>query len=246
MFELTLCMALERQKYLSEFYKQISPSIKQGVGVITKQNIGEKSYLIIGVDSLQKEYLKSKVLDFISMVIIKEFKLNFLKSKINVQYQDKLTKAFLGAITNFDSEIDREIISQNIEFCGEIVVESFYYFKLQSLQDRWQKTAKIINNNLIMSNNVAILEVLRYLCATSNNSVSYINITFITDKIVLKYLNKSKKFSKDFDGLSNLYEEVIKLNPMKINIVDDENKMAEFGEVTSILSKVFYDKVYFV
>ena len=246
MFELTLCLNYERQKYLSEFYKQIASSIKKNAGVITKHNSGGKSYLVIAAAESQKEFLKAKILEFILQVIKKEYKYFYLKENIEVKSKDEITEAFFSAITNFDEEIDRGIIQENIDLSGEIVLESFYYFKLQPLRDRWQKTAKIINNNLIMANFQAILEVLYYLCDTSENYASCLNITFFDEKIELVNSNKSKYFKKDFEGKSNFYAEIIKLNPLKINVLDGEKESSFFEEATSTLVRVFHDKIYFI
>ena len=55
MFELTLCLNFERQKYISDFYKSISPNIKNEAGIIIKHNSGGKSYLSVAVPDEKKD-----------------------------------------------------------------------------------------------------------------------------------------------------------------------------------------------
>lgn len=243
-FELTLCLACERQKFISSFFKQIEKDIKKDGGILVKQNYGGKSYLAIAVNDEKKDYLKSLILDFILKVVIEDFKYNFFKEHINSTSWGLLSDAFFMAVSIFDSEIDKEIISSLIEFDSEIVIESFFYFKLQGLREKWQRTANVINQNGIMKSEKSVIEVVKYLCAVSENNAVLVNLFFTKDKIELKNYYSEKKFKCDFAGLSNLYMEIIKLNPMKITIKGDESEH-EFENVSETLKCVFEDKIYF-
>ena len=245
MFELTLCLSFERQRYLSEFYKLISPIVKGDSGIIIKHNSCGKSYLSLAVSEDKKEYIKAKVLDFVTKVIENDFKYNFFKEQIIIGSENELNEAFFRSISTFDEEIEKDIISQNIEFSGEIVIESLFYFKLQFLLLRWKKTAEIINQNLIMKCNNSLIEVLRYLCAISENNSVFIDLNFSEKQIELKNFLCHKRFKFNSSGISKMYEEIIKLNPIKINIKDKDN-FAESYDITTTLLKVFNDKIYFV
>jgi len=245
MFEITLSLDFKRQKILNSFYKQMSLVIKRDSGVIVKYNGNGKSYLVIAADDGKREYIKAKILEFIVRVIEKEFKYNYLKEKIEIKTEDKLNEAFFRAISYFDEEIDREIISENIEFSNEIIIESLYYFKLQELTKRWEKTANIINQNLIMASNFAMTEVIKYLCSISENKVVNLDLKFLKKQIKMKNMLEEKVFKFSYDGISNLFAEIIKLNPMKINISEND-RSGKTSEITSTLIKVFSDKVYFV
>lgn len=244
MYELTLCLPAEKQKYVLEFCKTFEKELKKNNGIIVKQNAGGKSYLAIAVCENKKDYLKSIVLDFVLKVIIEDYKFDFFKENILVRAPSKVTEAFLMAVSIFDAEIDKEIISSLLEFDGEIVIDSFYYFKLQGLKERWARTASIINKNGIMNNDRSVIDVLKYLCAVSDNNSVLVNLMFAGGKIEMKNYYKAKKFKADHDGISSLYAEMIKLNPMKINIKLDEEEV-EFKEITETLKSVFEDKIYF-
>lgn len=245
MFELTLCVSFERQKYIAEFYKTLLPVVRNDEGIIIKHNSGGKSYLSIAVSDTKKEYLKSKVLDFVTKVIEKDFKYNFFKEKIDVKTCSDLTEAFFMAISCFDEDIDKEEISQTIEFSGEIIIESLFYFKLQNLTKRWLKTAEIINQNLIMASEKSMSEVLRYLCEISENNSVFVDLYFKDKQIELKNFVFKKKFTKTSDGISKLFAEIIRLNPTKINILESKEEQ-KVKEIMSTLLKVFNDKIYFV
>ena len=90
MFELTLCLAFDRQKYIGQFYKSMLDFVKQEDGIIVKHNSGGKSYLSIAVNDNKCDYIKSKVLDFVTFVIENDFKLNFFKEKLEFKNQEIL------------------------------------------------------------------------------------------------------------------------------------------------------------
>lgn len=244
MFELTLCLDFQRQKYISEFYKGLVANIKRDAGIIIKHNSGGKSYLSVAVSDDKKEYIKTKVLDFVTKVIEDDFKYNFFKDKIDSSKKNNLTEAFLRAISCFDEDFDREIIKDSLEFSGEIVIESLFYFKLQSLVLRWHRTAEIINQNLIMNSDKSMSEVLKYLCAVSENNSVFVDLLLSEKRIEMKNFAIHKRFKKNSDGISKMFAEIIKLNPIKINI--KENDDGEFSEITNALLCVFNDKIYFV
>ena len=244
MYELTLCLPADKQKCICEFSKNIEKDIKDNSGIIVKQNLSGKSYLALAVEDKQKDYLKSLVLDFILKVVIEDYKFNYFKEHLISGSNAKVTEAFLMAVSIFDAEIDRDVITSQLELSGEIVVDSFYHFKLQSLKDRWHRTANIINQNGVMNNENSMIDVIRYLCAVSDNNSVLVNLMFVGGQIELKNYFNAKKFKVDHNGISSLYAEMIKLNPMKINIKFDDGE-PEFEEVMETLKSVFEDKIYF-
>ena len=156
-----------------------------------------------------------------------------------------LTEAFLRAIVSFDEDFDKEYISHVIDFSGEIVVESLFYFKLQGLILKWQKTAEIINQNLIMYSDNSMSEVLRYLCAVSDNKAVFVDVVLTDKTLELKNCLYHRKYNYCADSVSRLFSEIIKLNPLKINIKESDG-LVGFEKFKDALLKVFNDKIYFV
>lgn len=245
MFELTVCLDFRRQKYISDFYRQIKEEIKKHNGIIIKHNSCGKSYLSLAVDEIKQEYIKSKILDFVTHTIEEEFKYDFFKQNLIIPNQEMLTEAFLRAIVSFDEDFDKDYISHVIDFNGEIVVESLFYFKLQGLMLKWQKTAEIINQNLIMYSDNSMSEVLRYLCAVSDNKAVLVDVVLTDKTLELKNCLYYKKYNYCEDSVSRIFSEIIKLNPLKINIKELDG-LVSFEKFKDALLKVFNDKIYFV
>lgn len=244
MFELSISTAISKQNYIQELYKKLKDEIKIDNGLVIKQNSFGRSYIAIAVPENKKEYYKSKILDFIVFMIIDDYKFNFFKENLQLIEQNVISQSFLKAISIFDSEIDSEIILKQIELKKEILVDSFYHFKLQALRDRWTKTASVINQNQVLYSTDSMIEVLKYLTLSSDNFLVTANIVVGKKKIKVKQFSGTKSFKRNFEGYSDFLTEIVRLNPVKINITKLE--INEDDMAIKLLNDIFTDKVYYL
>ncbi len=243
MFELTLSTSVNKQKYLCSLYKQLADDVKSDGGIITKHNHQGRSYLAIAVTVDKKEYYKAKLLDYILFMIVDDYKFNYYKEELMAVSENILHQSFLKAISIFDYEYDREYIAKQIELSGELFIDSFYFFKLQGLREKWERTAFILRQNNVLSNNDSIIEILRYLSSVSENKVMKLDVFAGKSKIQSKSLFNKKLFKNNNIGYSGFLTEVVKLNPKKINL--KVSRLNEgFDEVMEILEQIYGDKIY--
>ena len=147
MFELTLSISIDKQKKLLDFQKKLTNDLGDLLSVLVSHNANGRTFLAIAVEDFKKEYLKAKVLEGVHSIIVDVYKYNFFKEQLLGLTSSVMIKPFLKAISIFDSESDFEVIKKEISFDGEILIDSFFYFKLQLLRARWERTANIINQN---------------------------------------------------------------------------------------------------
>ena len=244
MFELSISTIQNKQQYINELYEKLKPEIKTDKGIVVKQNSYGRISLAIAVPEIKKEYYKSKILDYIIFMIIDDYKFNYFKENLQLVEQNIISQSFLKAISLFDSEMDSEIIKRQIELKNEILVDSFFYFKLQALKNRWVKTASIINQNQVLYSTESMIEVLKYLTLSSDNYLITANITLGRKQIKVKQYSGTKNFKRDFEGCSNFLTEIVRLNPVKINIkkLEIEND----DNLVKILNDIFSDKIYYL
>ncbi len=244
MFELMVSTVFEKQDYISDLFKKLGSEIKKDGGIAAMQNHSGRSSFALAVPSRKKEYYKSKILEHIIFMIIDDYKFNYFKESIAVYDNEVIFESFLKAISIFDAEADKEYIKNQIELKGEILVDSFYFFKLMPLRSKWKRTADIINQNQILKSKSSMLEVLKYLTAMSENFSMETNIVLSKKQIKLTSLSKCKRFKRNFSGISLFMTEMIKLNPVKINLKQDAEEKFDSDEVADMLSKIFDDKIY--
>ncbi len=245
MFELTLSTTIDKQRYLGEFFSRFGQEIRGDSGVVVNQNSNGRAYLAIAVDEAKKEYYKAKILDYILFVIVDDYKYNFYKDNLTINEDSVVFKSFLKAISIFDAENDKDIIKSQIQLSGEILIDSFFYFKLQLLRARWERTANIINQNNIIQSTSSMLDILKYLTTISDYGIVLANVCFCKKQIVLRTYEGVKRYKNNFKGVSDFFAEIVKLNPSKINIKQTAIKQTH-EETVSMLSHIFGDKIYFV
>lgn len=244
MFELSISTTIGKQHYIQELYEKLKDEIKNDTGVAIKHNNFGRSYFAIAVPEKKKEYYKSRILDYIVFMIIDDYKFNLFKDNLRIIEQNVISQSFLKAISIFDSEIDTEVIKEKIEIKGEVLVDSFYYFKLQPLRNKWLKTVSIINQNQVLCSTDSMIQVLKYLTLSSENFSVTVSIFLGRKKIKVSDFLGSRNFNRDFDGKSNFLTEIVRLNPVKINV----KKFSDDGddELIGYLSEIFTDKIYFL
>lgn len=244
MFELSISTTQNKQQYINELYKKLKTEIKIDKGLIIKQNSYGRVFVSIAVPEIKKEYYKSKIMDYIIFMIIDDYKFNFFKENLQLVEQNIISQSFLKAISLFDSEMDSEIIKQHIELKNEILVDSFFYFKLQELKNRWIKTASIINQNQVLYSTDSMIEVLKYLTLSSDNYLITANVILGKKQIKVQQYSGTKRFKRDFEGCSNFLTEIVRLNPVKINLKKLEIENDDL--LLKILNDIFSDKVYYL
>lgn len=244
MFELMVSITQDKQQSLFSLYKKLEGEIKKDGGIIAEHNYQKRSSLAIAVPKSKKEYYKSKILDHIVFIITNEYKFGYYKEHLEPTCECVVCEAFLKAISIFDSELDREYIKSQIEFSGEILVDSFYHFKLQKLTERWKKTASIINQNQILSSQSSMIGVLKYLTMSSENLSVSAEVSLSKKQIKMKGFAVSKCFKRSFEGHSSFLTEIVRLNPVKIDLKLAPG--AEEDDISSLLKQIFADKIYFV
>ncbi|MBQ8451471.1 MAG: hypothetical protein IJ538_01680 [Clostridia bacterium] len=241
MFEILLSVPSFEQKQLSKYSKNIVSSVKASGGIALLHNHSKRSFLAIAVSEKEKEFFKALISDMIVNFVIEVYKYNFFKEKFYVN-ENEITEAFLNAISIFDSDADKEIIKGEIEFGDEILIDSFYFFKLTGLQSKWRKTIEIISQNQIQNNKFTMIEVIKYLTETSDNNVSVAKVSLNEKNIKLENFEEKRQFKRTINGRSKFFSELIKLNPARITITLD----SEDGEddVLPLLNQIFDDKIY--
>lgn len=244
MFELTISLTTNKQHYINKLFKQLEPEVKRCSGIVLKQNYAGRCYFSFAVENFHKEYFKAKILDFVVFVVGDDYKYNFYLDSLKGESSNLLFESFLKAISIFDADADREIVKSLIDFSGEILIDSFYYFKLQMLRNRWQKTADIINANKILSNKSAMLDVLKYLTTMSDNLVVKTDVNITSKQIRLKNYAFTKCFKKTEAGQSDFLAEIVTLNPSKINLKLSESEDEQNSQIVNVLSELFTDKIY--
>lgn len=210
--------------------------------VTTYERCGKISILITcdECDSIRfKHYIKMQICD----VICESFKLEYLKENLSLPNLDEISKnAFIQALLSFDKEADKYIIDRFLNLEDSIDIESFYFFKLASLRDKWKELVQIANDNKqYLSSNETLVELLRFLVDNLEFKNEAINLMKDTEKVLFydvnfNLLKENNTGDKDLD--STIISYLISLAPKAVNIYSSE----KFNDNLIRLLKQIFDK----
>lgn len=201
---------------------------------------------VISIMLACEDYDRDRSLIFLTNAIIETicyfFKEEYLINALNLPIKEGIYyEALKKALISFDKETDAYIISKELKLDTQsISLESFYYFKLKPLREKWEELASIANDNgyfLICNDN--FVDLLKFLVDNLEISHDIINVYLDGDKYsLLDELNKKIEISDDDDIVTSL----IGLCPREIILYGDKTSD---NEKISLLLKIFDKRVKF-
>ncbi|MBQ7453145.1 MAG: hypothetical protein IJS68_02635 [Clostridia bacterium] len=246
MWEITVSESYDKLYCLDFIYARLNAQVKFVGGIIVKQNIAGRCQLSLAVPKKQKDYFVLLLLELISEVITQNYKRDYLYERLNPISETELTKtAFVKALTVFDKQTDKDLIKKQLVLCGEINIDSFYYFKLHALRNRWQDICNLVNDNISsFEPNKTIREFLKFLIKTTETSYDEVHMYkknqeyYLTDshnRPITDLVGSEEK------GEVKALEELITLSPAKIILHGEAPSKDPFYDY---IFNLFDDKVY--
>ena len=192
-------------------------------GMVTTYERCEKISVLVSCESCDENRFKHFITNLISDIICEDFKLKFLEENLNLPNLDEISKhAFMQALLSFDKESDKYVVQRMLNLEHSIDIETFYYFKLSALRDKWKELVQIANDNkAYLSSNETLVELLRFLVDNLELKNDTINLTQKNGKVMFYDINfnllkASDINEKDID--STIISSLIALAPKSVNI----------------------------
>lgn len=200
---------------------------------------------VISVMIACEEYDKDRIKIFLSNAIIDTictfFKEEFLISSLKLPIKDGIYfKALKKALISFDKETDAFLISKELSLDQKTIsIESFYYFKLKTLREKWQELASIANDNgyfLICNEN--FVDLLKFL--VDNLEITYETINVFQEGESFKLFDDFNK-SIEVGDEDDLVTSLIGLCPKQIVFYGETCD----NEKLNLLVKIFDKRIKF-
>lgn len=243
MFEFTLSGS-DQTPILDNIYTKLKPQVDALNGIIIKQVDRQISICLAVADEFEKN-IKQQILELVSDEIIFEYKFDVLKNNINIPISNALLlNAFIKALVVFDRQTDKDIIKKNLILQEKLNIDSFYYFRLDKLKNRWCDIAQIVNDNIhIMLQNNSIGQLTKCFVDETTKRVTELHLLIGNKKIQLEMDNKLSdlEFDLNTNYLENLLTELISISPQKIIVHGEIEKLPE---LKSTLGSVFCGNVF--
>lgn len=239
MWEISLNLKAENFDIANLLYNSLSLPIQEMRGVITSNEEHGYISILVGVEKDNKEKAKLVITSCIVEIICTKFKLSFLDKYLTLPMYDKMGMlAFKKALLNFDKETDKFIIRKNLELGSNLFLESFFHFKLKSLQEKWAELVSLSNDNreyLISSD--SFIDLLKFL--VDNLDICEDEISIVKENEGYKiFINDSKQYQNKVFNEESVVSSVIDLSPQKINLYFNESSKA-----INLLEKIFDERI---
>ncbi len=236
MWEFSITINIKYKSFLNYILKEIRFAKIEIVSAIDVK--GNDAKLTIAVDVKYMQKLANILVDSISNIILYTYKKEFFKKNLNLKNLDSISSCtFLKTLVMFDSECDKEEIKQELILHKELNIDSFYFFRLSFLQDKWYEILNIVNYNSSMLNNAEFMELLKFLVNNIESHISVTNIYFKHNKFLIC---NNKNIPIYFNDKESSVEEcllshLVELNPKLINLYCFSNISAETFKMISFI-----------
>lgn len=233
MYELTISISYQKYFLIEDIAKSLEHDIKLTNGIIICGLFDGRACLSIAVKDNEKEFIKALVLDVVSNHVVSYFKYEYLNDHINNSLVKENKKTLIKALTEFDKQTDIELVKKNLVFNNNIVLDSFYHFRLTELKKRWAEICELVNINLpnLISGD-CLDDMMKFLISSGPIKTDEIYIIEKNDYLVLKgkilgeSVIKFNKKSKDTE--QKLISALISLSPKRIYLSSDVYSECKF------------------
>lgn len=224
------CISFEDKNSAEVFSNSIYSKIKSHGGIITSLNDNCFYKVLIALPIIERfkvhNLIKEKIAETILLCIKSEYILSRLDFEIN---NTSSMQIFLKALLVFDSDTDKDIIVERLNFDSNLVVNSFVNFRLTFLKRKWNELVSLANDNaMYLLSQDSFNELIKFLISNLEYRCYAVNVFFKQDcyllcdmkgEVVKDFLIDKNIMYDDSKLLTNL----VALNPEKIIVHGSKN-----------------------
>ena len=225
------CISFEDKNSADIFSNSIYNEIKSHGGIITTRD-GDCFYkVLIALPIIERfkvhNVIKEKIAETILLCIKSEYILSRLDFETN--NASPSMKVFLKALIVFDSDTDKDIIVERLNFDSDLVVKSFVNFRMSFLKRKWNELVSLANDNaMYLLSQDSFDELIKFLISNLEYRCYAVNVFskkdcyFLCDmkgEVVKDFLIDKNIMYDD----SNLLVNLVALNPEKIIVHCNNN-----------------------
>lgn len=225
--QLSLCVSGIKHCVLQELQANIKNYIMSCKGLFSIYEKDDFLYFLIVINDKDLLLSESHIKKMVANCLIDSYKYKLIEENLNYDFvKDIKYYTLVEALLNFDRACDEQYIIDKLDFSsGEVYLQSFFYFYLKILREKWLQLISITNQNSkvlnIMENYV---EVLKFLLDGIDRKED-IDVEE-QDNHKLK-VQKSKQILV-FNTYRDLISYIIKNNPKEIKLKNVDKEFANF------------------
>lgn len=238
MWELSISVCSKNIEIAKFVYQTLKAQTVGLNAVVTCYEQFDNIYILFGCPVAEQEKAKSFIEKCLLKVICNFYKEKFLSEHLSLPLHENMSiMAFKKALINFDKETDFYMISKNLELEKNLHLDSFYFFKLKPLRDKWSELIMLANDNSdYLGSPDAFFDLLKFLIDNLEICEEEINVFEDENGYIIKPEGETQ--SEENLSKEGLVSSLIELCPKKINLfcISDDN-------TAFFLSKIFDERI---
>jgi hypothetical protein len=239
MWELSISVSAKNLDIAKFVYQTLKNQTAELGSVVTCYEEFENIYILIACPKEEQSRACVTIERCIVKVVCNFYKERFLAENLHLPIHEKMSlTAFKKALINFDKETDFYLVSKNLQLDKNLHLDSFYFFKLKPLREKWTELVTLANENSeYLTSPDAFFDLLKFLIDNLEVCEDEINVFEDENGYYIKAENLEdcpcKNLSKE-----GLVSSLIELSPKKINLFchSDDN-------TANFLSKIFEERI---
>lgn len=246
MFELTISTAKSRYKDIDFMHTLLKSKIKSMKGIMVSEEVDGRAKLAVAVSKDKKDVVLALIFDAIAETIIHSYKFDFFRRHMQLQTNNKLLEnAFIKALSVYDKNSDKEYIKKQLLVSDEILIDSFYNFRLWELEKRWKNIAELMSENAsYLSMNGSLADLMKFLVFSNECETGEVHLRKGEGSVFCGDSAGKELFNMMYDGSDemskiNILTELISLSPEKIII----HKELENSDLANEIVNIFDSRV---
>lgn len=239
MWEFSLNIKTENFELAKFFYNSLSTYVRATDGVVTSHEENGYISVLFAVNDDVELQVKSLITNAIVEVVCTKFKADYLNKSLVLPEHDIIgMSAFKKALLNFDRETDKFIIKKNLNLSSNLYLESFYLFRLRSLQDKWAELVNLSNENReYLVSKESFIDLLKFL--VDNLDICEDEISVVKEDGGYRiYTEEGQVRFAQLISEESMVSSVIDLSPQKINLYFNETSNA-----INLLERIFEERI---
>ena len=246
MWEIEIICNRRNKSYISLLQEKLERTIKETNAVTAIVADSDRIYFSIGCDKKMKAKLVANLKLSLTDIICENMKFDFLSKNLDFFYEDDAYNyALIKVCTYFDNELDRQIVLNSLDFKSKkLDLNSFFYFKLRRLKDKWLELCSITNTNInVIKLKDNFVGLLRFLISNIDSRCQSA-ILELRERCLIYHDIKEDcdvVMGIEVKDKIGILDKLLELNPNLIKIyANNEN-----DDVIHLLKNIFDDKVIF-
>lgn len=241
MWEFSINVASENARLAKFIYNELQGAVEELGGVITSFESGGEISVVLACELVERPRLEYHITNTLSIAVCTFFKEQFLDDRLKLPNKNNLEIfTFRKALISFDRETDRFLVSKFLTLNNSINLESFFYFRLNTLKEKWGELVCIANDNsTYLLGDDSFIELLKFLIDNIDVATDQVFVDITPNKVCVVDENQKSLIKNPSPSLFDLVDFLLQNSPRKIHW---HSEMPELFLEKIFAKRIVYDK----